>query len=127
MTRASEHNGTPRLRGDAKSKHELVTQALGLCSRARGAPGTWALLKPDVGSELVQSFQVGVAVDQETRERLAGSGWQLKREVRGLLVVLRIRPDDVTLVQPKPIDTGTVHNRLREQGVVMRDTHGRER
>lgn len=25
------------------------------------------------------------------------------------------------------VDTGTVHNRLREQGVVMRDTHGRER
>ncbi len=23
-------------------------------------------------------------------------------------------------------DTGTVHNRLREQGVIMRDTHGRE-
>jgi predicted DNA-binding protein YlxM (UPF0122 family) len=25
------------------------------------------------------------------------------------------------------VDTGTVHNRLREQGVIMRDTHGRER
>ena len=25
------------------------------------------------------------------------------------------------------VDTGTVHNRLREQGVIMRDTHGRAR
>jgi predicted DNA-binding protein YlxM (UPF0122 family) len=25
------------------------------------------------------------------------------------------------------VDAGTVHDRLREQGVVMRDTHGRER
>ncbi len=25
------------------------------------------------------------------------------------------------------VDTGTVHNRLLEQGVIMRDTHGRER
>jgi DNA-directed RNA polymerase specialized sigma24 family protein len=25
------------------------------------------------------------------------------------------------------VDTGTVHNRLREQGVTMRDTHGRQR
>lgn len=25
------------------------------------------------------------------------------------------------------VDTGTVHDRLRERGVVMRDTHGRER
>jgi DNA-binding CsgD family transcriptional regulator len=25
------------------------------------------------------------------------------------------------------VDTGTVYNRLREQGVIMRDTHGRER